>query len=81
MRLGLIMFVLMALNYGLNTVSFRMVARGSYLGLALTDSLIAAFGFFMIDQIAHAQTVPMFVGYVSGGILGSQIGLWLTRRN
>lgn len=75
------LFLLMAVNYGLNTVSFRMVARGSYLGVGLADAAIAAFGFLMIAEVAHSQTWLAFAGYVGGGVCGSLLGLWLTRRS
>lgn len=81
MKVAALLFVLMCLNYALNTISFRMIARGSYLGTAVADALIAAFGFWMINEVAHAQTMVAFGGYVSGGVAGSMIGLWLTRKS
>lgn len=80
MMVGLALFGMMCLNYGLNTISFRMIAKGSYLGAATTDALIAAFGFWMIQEVAHTQTWGAFVGYVCGGVTGTLIGLWLTKR-
>lgn len=81
MKTAALLFVLMALNYGLNAISFRMIARGSYVGTGVTDAFIAAFGFWMIGEISHAQTATAFVGYVSGGVCGSLLGLWLTRKS
>lgn len=80
MAVALTLFMMMWVNYCLNTVSIRMVARSSYVGVALTDGLIASFGFWMIQEIVHAQTWQAFVGYVSGGVIGSLTGLWITRR-
>jgi len=80
MKVAALLFLMMALNYGLNTISFRMIARGSYWGTALTDACIAAFGFWMIQEVSHAQTWLAFGGYVSGGVVGSLSGLWLTRK-
>jgi len=80
MKVAGLLFAMMALNYGLNTVSFRMIARGSYIGTATADALIAAFGFWMIQEVSHAQTWLAFGGYVSGGVCGSLAGLWLTRK-
>jgi hypothetical protein len=80
MRVAALLFALMCLNYGLNTISFRMIARGSYLGTALADACIAGFGFWMIQEVSHAQTAMAFGGYVCGGVTGSLIGLWLTRK-
>lgn len=80
MTVPLSLFALMFLNYGLNAVSFRALSRGNYTVLALTDACIAAFGFLMIGEVAHAQTVGPLVGYVSGGVVGSVFGLWLSKR-
>ena len=38
------LFLLLAANYGLNTIAFRMVAKGSYIGVAQSDTLIAWWG-------------------------------------
>jgi hypothetical protein len=81
MKVAALLFVLMFLNYGLNAISFRMIARGSYLGTGLADAAIAAFGFWMISEVAHAQTASAFSGYVLGGVCGSLAGLWLTRKH
>jgi hypothetical protein len=81
MKVAALLFVLMFLNYGLNAISFRMIARGSYVGTAVADAFIAAFGFSMIQEVAHAQTVMAFGGYVAGGVCGSLAGLWLTRKS
>lgn len=80
MRVALALFVMMWLNYGLNTISFRMIARGHYLGTGVTDACIAALGFWMIQEVAHTQTWLAFAGYVLGGVTGSLSGLWLTRK-
>lgn len=73
------LMVLMATNYGLNAVSIRLLARGSYLGVAGTDALIAWCGFTMFKQIGGADTWLEKLGYVMGGIAGSMIGMWVTR--
>lgn len=78
-RSAAILAGLMCLNYGLNAISFRMLARGSYLGVAGTDALIAWWGFSMVKRIGDAQTRVEKVGYTVGGIVGSLIGLWVTK--
>jgi hypothetical protein len=80
MTVACLLFALMCLNYGLNTISFRMIARGSYVGTATADALIAALGFWMIQEVAHSQTWLAFAGYVLGGVSGSLLGLWITRK-
>jgi hypothetical protein len=80
MKIALLLFVLMFLNYGLNAASIRLLARNSYVGVAGIDALIAGCGFFMIGEVAHSQTWLAFLGYVVGGVTGSMLGMWLTRK-
>lgn len=77
----LLFFGLMFLNYGLNVINFRMVARGSYLGTAWSDAAIALLGFSLIQHVATANTTEAMAGYVIGGVCGSMLGLWLTRHH
>jgi hypothetical protein len=70
--------VLMFVNYALNAISFRMIQRVSYVGVALSDALIAWWGFTMIQHINKAETKKEQIGYTIGGILGSVLGLYLT---
>jgi hypothetical protein len=72
-RLGLLMFV----NYGLNSLSFRMLAKASYIGVGTTDALIAWWGFTMVRRIGEASTKRAQIGYTIGGIAGSLLGLWM----
>ena len=74
-RLGALMFV----NYALNAASFRLIARGNYLGVGITDGLIAWWGFTMVQHIAKAETRTEQAAYTAGGIAGSLLGMWLTR--
>lgn len=73
------LMVLMAANYGLNAISIRLLARGNYLGVAGTDAAIAWCGFTMFKQIGSADTGVEKLGYIVGGIVGSMIGMWVTR--
>ena len=75
-----VFFALMFLNYGLVCINMRMIARGSYLGTAWTDAAIAALGFTLIRSIADTDALIAQLGYVSGGVCGSMLGLWLTRK-
>lgn len=69
---------LMCLNYGLNAVSFRFVAKGSYLGVAVADAAIASVGFTLLRSVASAETWQERAGYIVGGVVGSMLGIWLT---
>lgn len=73
------LFLLLAGNYGLNVINFRMVAAGSYLGTALSDTLLASWGFTMVHRIVRADTKLEKFGYVLGGVLGSLLALRLTK--
>ncbi len=66
-------------NYGLIAMSIRYLTAGSYVGLGITDGLIAFWGFSIIQRVASADTRLERGGYVIGGICGSLLGLWLTR--
>lgn len=74
-------FAMMFFNYLLLCLNYRYVAKGSYVGTAWTDASIAALGFTVIQQVATAQTWVARAGYIFGGVLGAQLGLWLTRHH
>ncbi len=73
-------FALMFLNYGLNAINFRMLARGSYWGTAWSDAAIAVLGFTLIRQVSETNAFLAQAGYVCGGVCGSMLGLYLTRK-
>jgi hypothetical protein len=77
---GVLLFVLMLANYALNAMSIRLCARGRYLRVAGVDACIALLGFGLIQEVAHSRTLPALVGYVCGGVAGSMIGMYLTRK-
>lgn len=77
-RSSAILFGLMMANYLLNAVSFRMLARGSYVGVGVSDAALAWWGFTMMQRVAKAETWMEQVAYTAGGIVGSLIGLRLT---
>ena len=80
MKTFCLFFGLMFVNYGLVCINMRMIARGSYLGTAWTDAAIAGLGFTLIRSVASADALGAQLGYVSGGVCGSLLGLWLTRK-
>ncbi len=74
---ALVLAALMFVNYGLNAVSFRFIQHTSYVGVGVTDAVIAWYGFTMVQNIGKADTTLEKVGYTIGGIVGSILGLWL----
>lgn len=79
MKIAVRLAILMFVNYALNAVSFRLLARGSFLGVGIADGMIAWWGFTMTKLIVQADTRVQQVGYVIGGVGGSLFGLWLTK--
>ncbi|HEV8445464.1 MAG TPA: hypothetical protein VGQ44_01545 [Gemmatimonadaceae bacterium] len=77
----LLFFGLMFLNYGLLCINMRMVARGHYLGTASTDAAIAVLNFTLIRYVASTESLIAHVGYVCGGVSGSMLGLYVTRKS
>lgn len=80
MKVFFTFFGLMFVNYGLLCINTRMIARGSYLGTALSDTAIAVLAFTLIRSVASTDALIAQVGYVLGGVSGAMAGLWLTRR-
>jgi lipopolysaccharide export LptBFGC system permease protein LptF len=74
-------FAMMFVNYLLICLNMRYVAKGSYTGVAWSDGLILVLGFTVIQQVAEAHTWAARLGYIGGGIVGAQLGLWLTRHH
>lgn len=77
-RSASVLFLLMAGNYLLNAISFRMLARGSYVGLGVADAALAWWGFTMLQHVARADTLLEKLFYTAGGIVGSLLGLRFT---
>lgn len=79
MKIAVRLAILMFVNYALNAASFRLLARGSFLGVGIADGLICWWGFTMTRLIVQADTRFQQVGYVIGGVSGSLFGMWLTK--
>ena len=79
MRTALVLGTLVFLQYATSAVNTRMVARGSYLGTALSDVALLVFSFTIIQHIAVAHGLVAQIGYVIGGVAGGCAGIWLTR--
>jgi hypothetical protein len=68
----------MMANYALLVVNFRMVAKGSYVGTALSDACIAWWNFTIVKRIHEANTRFEKLVYVLGRVTGSLIALKFT---
>lgn len=73
------LFGLMLINYLLNAVSFRFLARGNYVGIAGADFMLAYWGFTMTRLVVKADTRLEQFAYATGGVVGSLAGMYITR--
>ena len=72
--LGVIQIVL----YSILCMNFRAVAEAHYHEAALTDFLVASMNFFVIRKIAQStDAFHQWVGYVTGSVIGSDVGIYL----
>lgn len=78
MKDAVLFFFIQIVYYGLLTYNYRAIA-GQHLAKALvSDGLIASFGFFTIQRIAHTEkSKPAWVGFVLGSLVGTAIGIYL----
>lgn len=72
-------FLVQFVQYLVITVNMRAVAAGKYTWTAISDTLIAGLGFFLIQHVASTHSNFAWVGYVIGGLIGSQVGIWLSK--
>lgn len=57
------------------------VASKKYLWVGISDALICAVGFLIVKHIAeNPHSTTAMIGYMLGGILGGQVGVWLSER-
>ena len=76
---ALLLFVIQVTLYCLVCVNYRAVAEAQYHLSALSDFLIASMGFFVIRKIARNEDAfHQWLGYVSGSVIGSYLGIWLS---
>jgi hypothetical protein len=73
-------FAIQFAQYLIITVNMRAVAAGKYRWTAITDFAIAGLGFILIQRVAEAHSVAAWAGYAIGGVSGSQVGIWLSKR-
>lgn len=63
--------------------NFRVLAKGSYFWTILSDGILSANGMIGIAAIAkdeRAQTKSSIIGNAMGGMCGSAIGIYVTKR-
>ena len=75
-----IFFAVQFIQYLVITVNMRAVAAGKYTWTAITDALVAGLGFFLIQHVASSHSKYAWAGYVIGGLIGSQGGIWISKR-
>jgi hypothetical protein len=80
MNLFLTFFAIQFVQYLLVTINMRAVAAGKYVWTAVTDATFAGFGFLLIQKVAETHSHGAWAGYVAGGIVGSQVGIWVSKR-
>lgn len=62
--------------YGFLTVNFRAVAAANIPAALITDVFNAAVTFYVIRRIATSEdSLPGFIGYVIGSMIGTYIGI------
>lgn len=80
LKLAVVLFAVQCVQYFMLTINFRAIAQGRYIWMASTDLLIAGFGFFVIKKVAESNSNAAWVGYTLGGMVGSIIALWVTKK-
>ena len=79
LRDAVAMFCIQVVAYLLATLNFRVVQTGSYAGVAVTDALLATFGFLVVRRVARSEEAwHLWLGYMLGGVVGGVLGLALS---
>jgi hypothetical protein len=77
---ALILFIIQIANYGLLVINYRSVAQAHYFWSAISDFACATFSFFVIKKIATSDnTFHGWLGYSLGGVVGSVLGIWISK--
>jgi hypothetical protein len=79
-RLAAILFVVQVVMYCVITYNWRMIAQARVPEALLSDLIYGAANFFVIRKIAASgdQLVP-WAGYTLGGVLGTWLGIEMSR--
>ena len=76
----LALFAAQMTSYALLTYDFRVLAQGRIAATIIADALACSFGFFVIRRIATMENSRYgFLGYLSGSVLGTWIGMVITK--
>jgi FtsH-binding integral membrane protein len=78
MRL-VVLFVAEALVFLMATLNVRACAKGRVVATLSTDAAIAGLNFVLIRKVADAQSTAELVVYTAGAVVGSAIGMYVTR--
>ncbi len=79
MRIFLTFFGLQGMNFILLVVNIRAVAHSQYLWAVLTDGLICAVSWTLLQHRLACDSMVAKAGFILGGMIGSLVGMWLTR--
>lgn len=80
MKTPLHLFCMMFVQYGVLTVNMRAISSGNYLGLFLTDLVVAILGFTILKKVEQASTKTDMMAYALGGAIGAQAALFISLR-
>lgn len=69
-----------AFSYTIVAVNTIALAKAKYLPTFISGLLFMAVNFFLIKQVAQAQTMREFLGYCVGGVAGDFLGIWISKR-
>lgn len=77
----ILLFLTQVLMYTLLCINYRAVADGHYVHSAVSDFMIASASFFVIKKIAQTedQGFWLWLGYSTGSIVGSTLGIWISK--
>jgi len=72
--------LLQTLQFLLVTFNLRVTALGFYVPAIATDGLLLLNGVYVTRRVLREGATRLEIaGYVLGGMLGSAIGIWLTK--
>lgn len=74
------LFCFMAIQYAVLTVNTLAISSHNWLGLLITDLLVAWLAFTILKRVGEATTRFEMIAYMCGGALGAQIALFVGLR-
>ncbi len=82
LQVALILFLVQVANYAILVINYRATANGHMRTMVLTDGLCATFTFVVIRRIAkmaETDAIIPWLGYMLGGMVGSVIGMSISK--